>query len=129
MNLKTYNATNTAGSRPHKAIMSISKNGLIRFSQGAVELMDIKAGDQVQFCQDENEPENWFIEVVKKGGFPLRDAYGTGGGLLTNASGIKRHLFQSVNYLGESGTLFIGEQVQIQKRTFYTLITGFLRNV
>ena len=109
--------------------MSISKNGLIRFSQGAVELMAIKAGDQVQFCQDEDEPENWYVEVVKKGGFPLRDAYGNGGGLLTNASGIKRLLFESVNYLGGSGTLPIGEQVLHPKRTFYTLITGFLRNV
>lgn len=128
MKLKSYNTTNTSG-RTSKALISISKTGLFRFSKGAIDVLGIKAGDQVQFLQDEEDPENWYLEIVKKDGFPLRESYNADlSGLLTNASGVRHHLFNSVAYLGAQGRVYIGEQIENQKRTFYALITGFLRN-
>ncbi|MEI8111143.1 MAG: hypothetical protein WCH59_09155 [Chitinophagia bacterium] len=126
MKLKTFNAENTFSQRQAKPFISVSaKTGLFAFNRGAYELLALKSGDHVQFHQEEDSPENWYIEKVKDGGFTLREYKETS--LLINNTTLARTIFDSVDSEKMAGRLIIGEQVKIGKQTLHTLVTASLK--
>ncbi|MCA6489109.1 MAG: hypothetical protein IM551_03680 [Chitinophagaceae bacterium] len=129
MKLKTFNAeTFTNVSRSTKPFISANaKSGLLSLNRAAVKELSVKAGDQVHFHQDEDSPENWYIEKVKSGGFELR-TYGKRDALAFNSSMLARTIFESVDCYEKYGRLIIGEPVKEGKQTFFTLITASLKN-
>ena len=54
------------------ARVSFGAKGAIMFNKEAVGLMELKAGDKLSFCQDEDEPDNWYFFKDKEHGFELR---------------------------------------------------------
>ena len=129
MKLKTFNAeTFTNVSRSTKPfIYANAKSGLLSFNKAAVKELSVNPGDQVQFHQDEETPENWYIEKVKSGGFELR-AYGKRDALAFNSSMLARTIFESVECFDKYGRMIIGESIKVGKQTFFTLITASLKN-
>ena len=128
MNLKAFNTENVKDHKPRgKAFISFHKNGMCRLSDEAAAIMQVQPGSQLQFNQDQDNPENWFMEVVKKDGFTVREASSSSSGLLFNAASIKRMIFESLNYQGENARIYLGEEVQYQKRILYTLVTAKLK--
>lgn len=126
MKLKTFNTENTYSQRESKPFILVSqKTGLFGFNRGAYEAIGLKAGDQVQFHQNEENREEWFIEKVKQGGFTVRNYKEKS--LLFNNTTLARTIFNSVGAEGGSGRLIIGEQVKFGKQSFHTLITASLK--
>jgi|LakMenEpi03Aug12_release.lakeMendotaPanAssembly.Ray.scaffolds.fasta_scaffold1068438_1 hypothetical protein len=127
MKLKTFNAENTFSQRQTKPFIQVSqKTGLFGFNKAVNEILELKSGDQIQFHQDEENPDEWYIEKVKQGGFTLRDYKAKS--LLFNNTTLARKIFESVECEKRSGRLIIGEQVKVGKQTFFTLITASLKN-
>jgi hypothetical protein len=129
MKLKTFNTTNVTSNRSFSPSIGVnSKTGLFNINPSACEKIGLKEGTCVQFHQDEDDPENWYLEIVKDNGFTLRKNENITKGTFLNCSYIARKIFDSVGYIEMSGRLKIGETVTIGKRDLVTLITAGLRN-
>lgn len=64
MELLRYDTANcpTKTGRHTKAFFRVGKkDGTVRLSKPLVELLCIKYGDRVEFYQDQNKKENWYI--------------------------------------------------------------------
>lgn len=129
MKLKTFNATNVVMVRSFTPGIGVnSKSGLFTINRAACDEIGLKEGDFIQFLQDEEEPENWFIEKVKDTGFQLRGKGDEKSALSFNNTTMVRKIFDSVAYVKEAGRLLLGEPVKFEKRTLRTLITLCLKN-
>jgi hypothetical protein len=76
MKLKVFNTTNitSISNRDKKPFIQVNnKVGIFNINNSAADLLDLKDGDMVQLLQDEENPEDWFIEKVKEDGFVVRD--------------------------------------------------------
>ena len=130
MKLKVFNPETApvSSARTTRPIIHMNgKSGTIVFNKLAVEKLKLKAGNQVQFHQDEETPTDWYLEKVKSGGFDLRDKKGSGL-LFFNSVATVRALFASVEFAKSSGRILIGGDIDFEKRTLTTLITANLTN-
>lgn len=129
MKLRTFNATNiqkgTKNLKPFIYINAVS--GVISMNRGACDMLGVREGDGVQMPQDEDDPENWFIEKSKKDGFILR-GNGNKTAMMFNCSGLVRQICKSMGYTGRGARIHIGEEVTFGKLTMFTLITAPLKN-
>lgn len=133
MKLKEFNANNCFSSKRRSegapCIAINVKVGLFRFNKPATELLGLDEGDQVLFHQDEEDPENWYIEKVDKNGFEVRIKAAIGKGVLFNNTALARQIFSSVLFNGLSGKcLLAGQPTEFKKRKLFGLITSNLRN-
>jgi hypothetical protein len=134
MKLKEFNAENTttlrgAGVNATPKIGLNTKVGLFNFNKPACELMGLKKGDQIIIHQDEEDPENWFLEKVKQKGFTLRDKENVTKGLLFNNTTLARAIGASVSFTGQSGRILIaGKPTEFEKRKLWGLLTSSLKN-
>jgi hypothetical protein len=126
MKLKTFNTENTYSQRESKPFILVSqKTGLFGFNKAVNQLLALKAGDQLQFHQDEENPDEWYLEKVKQGGFTLRDYKEKS--LLFNNTTLARKIFESVECEKRSGRLIIGAELKVGKQTLHTIITASLK--
>lgn len=75
MKLKSFNPQSVPNLRAGSDIPTVSLNyssGVMTFNKGACEFLKLKKGDQVVIHQDEEEPQDWYIQKVPEGGFELR---------------------------------------------------------
>jgi hypothetical protein len=129
MGLKTYNTLNVRRNRQPMTpcLMLYRKQGIIMFNSTAQELMKLKAGDHVQFHQDEDEPSEWYVQKTKgKEGFRLR-LTSRNNYLALNSSFMVQTIYDSVNYTGINGKIIIGDKIQ-DYGDMWTLVTLVLRN-
>lgn len=130
MKLKVFNTTNVKvlnKKEPVPFLQVNNKVGLFNLNKTLSELLELKHNDQVQFMQDEEEPERWFIEKVKADGFVVREKENMGKGVLFNSMGLARLIFQSVKCEYKSGRILLGEKVtSLKNRTVYELVTASL---
>lgn len=88
MKLKIYNPDNAgAAGRSAKPNIAFSANGLIAFNKAAVQALNLKEGDLVEFAEDEENDGDWYFKIVPEGGFSLK-AYKDDGRLCFNSSKI-----------------------------------------
>ena len=130
MKLKTFNTTNVTSIRETAPFMHCNKTtGLFNINRTACQALGLKAGNQIQFHQSEDEESDWYCEVVAKDGFVVRESQKTNAGaLIFNSTFIIKKIFESVAFTGKSGRLLIGEEIRHGKQILFTLITGKLRN-
>lgn len=131
MNLQTFNPENlpsVKGSTKQPLIGLSSKTGTFRINRTASEKMGLKKNYCVLIHQNTDEISEWFLEVVKEGGFELREKESvTPGGLLFQSAPLARKIFESVNYSNISGHLQVGPQpVKNGKQLLWPLFTGKL---
>ena len=131
MKLKTFSPENLPNSRSLKPVIGLNqKSGTLRFNSAFVEKLGLKPDSMVQYHQDEDEPSDWYIEIVKKDGFILREKSGqTGaGGLVMQSTALVRKIFDSISFIGLAGNISAGEQVQVAGKKLWPLITIALVN-
>jgi hypothetical protein len=132
MKLKTFNILNVPNQRRQSAAMigCNKKSGTFRFNEAAVLKMGLKNHNLIDFHQDEDDTEAWYLEVVKKDGFVLRFKNSVSPkGLVTQSSIMARTIFESVKCTKASGHIKIGaEAIKFEKRILWPLITASLVN-
>lgn len=104
--------------------LSVSfKNGVFSINGPACDLIKVKAGDQVQLLQDEETPENWYIEKVKTGGYTLREKEGTTSPRFFNSTQLAHCIKEFLETNGKSCRVPIaGEVTEFDKRKLYGLL-------
>jgi hypothetical protein len=125
MNLKEFNvATVKMERRGQPAIGINSKTGVFNFNGFAAKLIGLDAGDQVQFLQDESEPENWYVEKVKVSGFEVRFEPRWGNGVIFNSTNMARTLIKGMaGRINISARILIAaESTDTGKRTLWGLL-------
>ncbi|RFM30056.1 hypothetical protein [Deminuibacter soli] len=133
MKLKEFNAENTVPLRGGAAVISAvslnQKTGLFNFSLGAVEQLKLIDGEQIIIYQDEEHPEDWYLEIVHDNGFVLRKKETVSKGLIFNNTAMARAICESVGFDDHAGRILIaGEPTPHGKRKLWALLTSGLRN-
>ena len=129
MKLRTFNQTTVRkGTKIGKPFIHLNtKTGLIVINKTGQKIIGIQAGDQVQFHQDENEPQNWYIEKVGKDGFAIRQNLNSTS-VNFNSTALVRSIMNSLECVKKSARIHIGEELTYGKQTFFALITAPLAN-
>lgn len=129
MKLKTYNSENLPVSSKSKPTMYINqKSGVFHFNANACERLKLKAGESIEFHQDEENNKDWFISKSNSG-FAVRnkDKSSDSMGVTFNNTTLAKLLFEKLEYNEQSGTVLIGsEAVKIGKIEYYPIITSYL---
>lgn len=127
MQIKEYNrATIVKGAKDKKPFISMqSSKGLVTISKGAALLIGLKANDMIQIVQDEDTDE-FFLERVDRDGFRLR-AYTSHHALCFTCAEVVRSIIRSRNGSEGYQRLPIGEAVELEGRTLWTIVTAAIK--
>jgi len=101
MQLKTFTPDTTPNVRASAQIPQVTlylKNGVFAINKSAAEVIGVASGNQIMLHQDEENPEDWYIEKVKDNGFPLRCKNGDVAPLVFNNSALVREICNSVDF-------------------------------
>jgi hypothetical protein len=92
MELERLNRTNcrSYGKTDQPSITVTTKNGVIGFSKGAIELIGLKLGDQVEFAIDKKDKSVFVLKSLKKEGFEIREHKSSKGFCFNNTVSAKR---------------------------------------
>jgi bifunctional DNA-binding transcriptional regulator/antitoxin component of YhaV-PrlF toxin-antitoxin module len=121
--LKKYNQSNTRTRRVEGAYLNINyKHGTIAINKGASELIGLNAGDKVEFYQDTESIEDWYIaKTDDEYGFPLRKS---GAGLVLNNAKVARAITESAG-LEQSASYMISSKVkQNDSQSLFLIVTS-----
>lgn len=124
MQFNILDTTNVkSGVRTSRPFIRITrKSGTITFNKSASKHFSLTAGMQVRFLQSQSDPQDWFIQFVKKDGFVIREAHDKGV-FMFNSSAMVAEIMQSVECFDKGMTLGIGETVTYGKIEATALIT------
>lgn len=129
MKLKTYNTENLPNISHSKAGLYInSKAGLFHLNKTAVERMGLKDGDCIEFHQDEDGENDWYI-TKSKDGFALRNKGKDTDqlGLTFNNTALAKLMFEQLKYTKQTGRCLVAaEPVKHNKNEYWPLITAYL---
>lgn len=133
MNLKEYNPINSkpvATPRAHPASLRIdTKTGRFIFNKTASELIGLKDKCQIVILQDEQEPEDWYLEIVKVSGFVIRNRERQSEYVFNNTV-IARMIADSVGYTARNGRMLIaGKPTKIGDRLLWGILTINLKTI
>lgn len=121
MKLKEFNTENVKHERAGTPSISVNcKAGLFSFSKAAAKLIGIKDKGQVVFLQDEDEKENWYLEVVKENGFEVRLKNSVTAGLFFNSCSLAHKVTGMAT--GNRRYLIAGQPTIEKERTLWGLI-------
>lgn len=134
MKLKKFTPETTPTLRAGSEIPTLHMNyssGVLTLNRGACEKLNIQPGDQVVLHQDEDEPQDWYLQVVKSGGFALRCKTGESYPLAFNNATLIRQVIDSVAYDVPEGVetetpksvkVRIMDATEIEGEKFYCII-------
>lgn len=128
MKLKQFNRqTVVKGCKDKKPFLSMqTRNGVVSMSKGAATLLGVGRDDMVQIIQDEDNPTEFYIEKVDSDGFLLR-SYDNHQALCFNCAEVVRAIIRSRNGSDGYQRLPIGESVELEGRTLWTIITAAIK--
>lgn len=93
-----YDASNSGSRESLVPSLHLAKSGVITFNRCAVEVCNLKEGDQLRFHQSKRLPKEWYFEKVKEGGLRLRKGYGEDSkNLMLNSAFTIKALMKSIN--------------------------------
>ncbi len=104
------------------------KTGLFNMNKVAADLIGLKSGDSVLISQDEENPEDWYIEKVENG-FVVRNKVNVGTGVLFNNATIVRAIAESVGCKKSGRILVAGVPTEFEGRTLFGLLTSSLPKI
>lgn len=122
MKLKSFNAHNAASSK-YSRLPSVNigyTSGIIYFNESAKQLTNIKAGDKIEFLQDEDNPKDWYL-AKSENGFEVRDKKKSKG-VLVQSSKIVKELLHSIDVY-KPATMRIAEAIPFDGRKLFPIIT------
>lgn len=128
MKVKSFNPeTIPQGTRQGVAKIAMNrKSGTFSFPKAAAERLNMKTGTKVEFFQDEENEDEWYIAVTDKG-FPVREK--KDGYYIFNSSFLIAKIFDSMSYINHTGFCLIGSEPKIEKKIeYWPVITASLKN-
>lgn len=126
MKLKAFNTETTPCTRTTKPTVRLNlKSGMFGFNLAAQEKLKLKVGTTVAFYQDEDEAENWYIEVGAKNGFVLRKS-GNSGQVYFSNKYLCDKIVESVE-ANDGGRMLFGEKITAGKVEMWTILTASLK--
>lgn len=134
MPLKFFNSEtapqNGYGSYKSPIIALDSKNGGFRINKAMCEQLGIKAGDQIEFAQDEESAKTWYVIKVKERGYVLKEKKSTTNGLFFNSSAVSNAIKKSAGLpIEKPGKIKVGEKpVKLQGMFLYPLDLSLLKS-
>lgn len=133
MNLKEYNPNNcTVAGGPCRYPASISldsERGLFVINRSAAALMELEDKDRIVIHQDEEDPENWYLEIVADRGFVIRLSK-TWANYKFNNIVLARKISESVGFKGRTGKMLIaGKPTKIGRRVLWGILAIGLKNI
>lgn len=105
MKLKTFNPETTPNQRLAGKVAAVNlyfRSGIFSINQTACSMLELSSGDQVMLHQDEDAPEDWYIEKVSDGGYKTRSKSGEPYPIAFNNTALIREMVNSVEM--EEGT-------------------------
>lgn len=98
---KIYDKTSEKSLTTKSPLMGISKNGLIRLNQAAVNTMGLQPAAEIKFRQSTRDPKEWaMLTQTKDGTGYVCRAIGKNAGLGFNAAITSAAIRKSLNILG-----------------------------
>lgn len=130
MKLKKFDSLNSRISRTNAATIRFHCKGNTSISKKAVDEIGLKDGDKISICQDEDDPNDFYLVTNDPDGFTLRAS--TGDGLNFNCATVFKTLagifdgdFKSIGCkLATTPTSFNGSDVLTKKQKLYAIITA-----
>ncbi len=123
MRLKEFNSENTMVARSGSPCIGVNqKTGVFNMNKLATELMGLKNGDGITIHQDEDQPENWYIEKAKTNGFITREKKDASGGLMFNNTTLARAIAEGGGCSGSFRLLIAGQPTKHEKRVLWGLL-------
>lgn len=122
MKLKSFNAENSASSK-YNRLPSVNigyTSGIVYFNEAAKALANLKAGDKIEFLQDEDNPKDWYF-AKSVDGFELRDKKNSKG-IMVQSSKITKELLHSIEVY-KPATMRIAEAIPFDERKLFPIIT------
>jgi len=77
-----------------KPTVRISRMGVISFTKGTEDMVGLRKGGCVEFYQDENSPEDWYLKATTDSGLELRHT--SGKLLVCNSIGTAKAIMNSL---------------------------------
>jgi hypothetical protein len=134
MNLKEFNIENCKPSRglktsPPAAVSMSTDKGLFILNKEAVALIGLSDKIMVVVHQDEDNPEDWYLELVKEKGFLIRVCRKWSQCKFNNVK-VARKIAESVGFKGKTGRMLIaGQPTEIGNRTLWGILAINLKNI
>lgn len=133
--LQVFDQTSVRVKRPEAPNLRIHvKSGTFTLSITALELMDLKAGDQVNVGQSTIDKQEWYIWKVNTGGIKLKAANYSRkvNCVVFRNSSLAQKLANSVGFYGKSGLMQIAREHQTFESApgvkVWTIITAKLKS-
>lgn len=129
MKLKSFNPENIPqNTRIGIAKVSLnSKSGTITLTKQTVIKMDLKPNDKIEFFQDEENVDEWYIAVTKNG-FDIRDKK-KDQTFIFNSTFLVKKIFDSMIYNHHTGYCLLGAEPVIKDKVkYWPIITKTLKN-
>ena len=121
MKLRKIEPISTRG-RSSEAYVSISKSGTFSFSKPCLEKLHMKGEKHVTFLQDEEDPQNWYMEISGEGDVKLR-YYGEEKGPAVSSSSIAKQIKKStMNDPDKTLRAKIGNPIEYEETIIYPLL-------
>lgn len=127
MNLKKFTPENCVSGRSNAhrpAAITMKKNGYLNFNGKAAAIIGLSKGDHFVILQDEQEPENWYIQKVDDGGFVLRSK--TPSGFCIQNASLVRAIMDSIGANTDKTVrmLLAGQPTKDGKQLYWGILTN-----
>ncbi len=123
MKLIEFNAENCPSAREGKPMLHVSHTtGIFSFNRYAIEELKLKVGIMVVLHQDEKEAENFYLEIVKEKGFPLRNKKGASPAVSFSSIVIARKIGDAFDAAGSCSFNIAIEPTMFEKRKLHGLL-------
>lgn len=130
MKLKKFQPTTTHRQKDTACTLSMNaKFGSIRLSAKATELLGVTFGDHLEFSQDEENPQSWYIRKAEEGlRVRAKTPKETDQSPVIQSTALVRSIFESVEYTEVTGKCVIGsEPIEVDGETWFEVITISLK--
>ena len=97
MKLKEWNSSNQKTRKDKTCFINFHKKGMISFSSGLFEKLNLSAGDKITLLQDEENPKDFYLSTNTTNGITLRKI--ASGALMANLVSFTTVLFEELKNL------------------------------
>ncbi len=124
MKFKRYNETTfPKGATSGTPNISFSRSGTITLNSVAVNALQINAEERIEFIQDEDNPEDWYILKSSDGGYTLRQQTEKTTAVMIQNKGLITHIARELGHAVPFGCLVSVQCVHIDDMELWPIIT------
>ena len=124
MKLKSYNQKNASRLRVGRLQVRFTRKGAILFSGKAREFIGLNKDSYVEFLQDEDSLQDWYIKKSNEE-IGLRCRHAANSGIMVNSAIVSNKILESINNINESvGFLISKKPIKVDDEELWLIITS-----